>query len=298
MALILVSPNLFLRHNPSCKGSSVCFFLTFIFKCDLEVVVYEGVIREKATSKEDCPQFLKDYFGGHAATVGSVLVSNLKTRFRKGDLDRVEKQHQASSPRQTSAASTATAASTASAARHGEVAARSQQGGGEIAARSRRGRSETAVRPRRGGDVVAARSRRGDFGPMAFLQRLNVGGKRDEARRGGGKVVARSRRGRGEDVLQRWRFCDKGRHQPSSGATVCRGSNRGPRGSGFFETGRVVACGRAICPEGRAAANFGEEECPVEKKKECGGMVEVKHTTLHAPAPAPASKGWCPKRNE
>ncbi|KAG2376515.1 uncharacterized protein HKW66_Vig0153310 [Vigna angularis] len=50
--------------------------------------------------------------------------------------------------------------------------------------------------------------------------------------------------------------------------------------------------------EGRAAANFGEEECPVEKKKECGGMVEVKHTTLHAPAPAPASKGWCRKRNE
>ncbi|KOM50188.1 hypothetical protein LR48_Vigan08g101500 [Vigna angularis] len=75
--------------NPSCKGSSVCFCLTFIFKCDLEVVVYEGVIREKATSKEHCPQFLKDYSGRHAATVGSVLVSNLKTGFRKGDSDRV-----------------------------------------------------------------------------------------------------------------------------------------------------------------------------------------------------------------
>ena len=30
------------------------------------------------------------YLGGHAATVGSVLVTNLKTRFRKGEWDRVE----------------------------------------------------------------------------------------------------------------------------------------------------------------------------------------------------------------
>ncbi|QCD98869.1 maf-like protein DDB_G0281937 isoform X2 [Vigna unguiculata] len=55
-----------------------------------QVVVYEGVIREKPTSKEEARQFLKDYSGRHAATVGSVLVTNLKTGFRKGDSDRVE----------------------------------------------------------------------------------------------------------------------------------------------------------------------------------------------------------------
>lgn len=31
-----------------------------------------------------------DYSGGHAATVGSVLVTNLKTGFSKGEWDRVE----------------------------------------------------------------------------------------------------------------------------------------------------------------------------------------------------------------
>ncbi|ESW32746.1 hypothetical protein PHAVU_001G014200 [Phaseolus vulgaris] len=55
-----------------------------------QVVVYEGVIREKPTSKEEARQFLKDYSGKCAATVGSVLVTNIKTGFRKGDSDRVE----------------------------------------------------------------------------------------------------------------------------------------------------------------------------------------------------------------
>ncbi|XP_023917966.2 uncharacterized protein LOC112029510 isoform X3 [Quercus suber] len=54
------------------------------------VVVYEGAVREKPSSKEEARQFLKDYSGSHAATVGSVLVTNLKTGFRKGDWDRVE----------------------------------------------------------------------------------------------------------------------------------------------------------------------------------------------------------------
>ncbi|XP_075673862.1 uncharacterized protein LOC142643197 isoform X2 [Castanea sativa] len=54
------------------------------------VVVYEGVVREKPSSKEEARQFLKDYSGSHAATVGSVLVTNLKTGFRKGEWDRVE----------------------------------------------------------------------------------------------------------------------------------------------------------------------------------------------------------------
>ncbi|XP_050939161.1 uncharacterized protein LOC103503944 isoform X6 [Cucumis melo] len=52
-----------------------------------QVVIYEGVIREKPASKEEARQFLK---GGHAATLGSVLVTNLKTGFRKGEWDRVE----------------------------------------------------------------------------------------------------------------------------------------------------------------------------------------------------------------
>ncbi|XP_057424674.1 uncharacterized protein LOC130718175 isoform X3 [Lotus japonicus] len=55
-----------------------------------QVVVYEGVVREKPSSKEEARQFLKDYSGRHAATVGSVLVTNLKTGLRKGDSDRVE----------------------------------------------------------------------------------------------------------------------------------------------------------------------------------------------------------------
>ncbi|XP_058725302.1 uncharacterized protein LOC131596602 isoform X2 [Vicia villosa] len=54
------------------------------------VVVYEGVIREKPSNKEEARQFLKDYSGRKAATVGSVLVTNLKTGVRKGDSDRVE----------------------------------------------------------------------------------------------------------------------------------------------------------------------------------------------------------------
>jgi hypothetical protein len=36
------------------------------------------------------PTWIADYSGGHAATMGSVLVTNLKTGFRKGEWDRVE----------------------------------------------------------------------------------------------------------------------------------------------------------------------------------------------------------------
>lgn len=61
-----------------------------LFPNDFEVVVYEGVIREKPSGKQEARQFLKDYSGKQAATVGSVLVTNLKTGLRKGDSDRVE----------------------------------------------------------------------------------------------------------------------------------------------------------------------------------------------------------------
>ncbi|KAA8547369.1 hypothetical protein F0562_003767 [Nyssa sinensis] len=54
------------------------------------VVVYEGIIREKPSSKEEARQFIKDYSGGHASVVGSVVVTNLKTGTRKGGWDMAE----------------------------------------------------------------------------------------------------------------------------------------------------------------------------------------------------------------
>ncbi|KAI4374982.1 hypothetical protein MLD38_012909 [Melastoma candidum] len=56
----------------------------------LMVVVYEGAVREKPSSEEDARKFLKGYSGGYAATVSSVLVTNLKSGTRKGGMDRVE----------------------------------------------------------------------------------------------------------------------------------------------------------------------------------------------------------------
>ncbi|GMP81353.1 hypothetical protein CsSME_00036096 [Camellia sinensis var. sinensis] len=53
-----------------------------LITCD-QVVVCEGMIREKPLSKEEARQFIK-------ATVSSVLVTNLKTGLRKGDWDKVE----------------------------------------------------------------------------------------------------------------------------------------------------------------------------------------------------------------
>lgn len=54
------------------------------------VVVYEGMIREKPSSKEEAWQYMRDYSGSKAATVSSVLVTNLRTGFRKGQWDKVE----------------------------------------------------------------------------------------------------------------------------------------------------------------------------------------------------------------
>ncbi|KAL7124392.1 hypothetical protein ABFS83_14G045600 [Erythranthe nasuta] len=62
---------------------------TLLITCD-QVVVYEGAIREKPSDKEEARQFLKDYSGGHAATVSSVLVTNLNTGLKKGEWDKVE----------------------------------------------------------------------------------------------------------------------------------------------------------------------------------------------------------------
>nr|XP_043636024.1 7-methyl-GTP pyrophosphatase isoform X2 [Erigeron canadensis] len=62
---------------------------TLLITCD-QVVVYEGMIREKPESEEEARQFIKGYSGKHAATVSSVLVTNLKNGFTKGDFDKVE----------------------------------------------------------------------------------------------------------------------------------------------------------------------------------------------------------------
>ncbi|XP_066339542.1 uncharacterized protein [Miscanthus floridulus] len=57
---------------------------------DFEVVVHEGIIREKPITKEEARQFLKGYSGGHVSTVGSVVVTNLTTGKRLGSLDKAE----------------------------------------------------------------------------------------------------------------------------------------------------------------------------------------------------------------
>ncbi|MCD9559803.1 hypothetical protein HAX54_018102 [Datura stramonium] len=62
---------------------------TLLITCD-QVVVYEGVVREKPSSEAEARQFMKDYANGHAATVSSVLVTNLVTGSRKGEWDKVE----------------------------------------------------------------------------------------------------------------------------------------------------------------------------------------------------------------
>ncbi|KAL9257412.1 7-methyl-GTP pyrophosphatase-like protein [Drosera capensis] len=54
------------------------------------VVVYEGSVREKPSGKEEARKFMKDYSGSSAQVVSSVVVTNLKTGFRKGEWDRVE----------------------------------------------------------------------------------------------------------------------------------------------------------------------------------------------------------------
>uniref|UniRef100_A0A0D9XT00 Maf-like protein n=1 Tax=Leersia perrieri TaxID=77586 RepID=A0A0D9XT00_9ORYZ len=62
---------------------------TLLITSDI-VVVHEGIIREKPTTKEEARQFLNGYSGGHVSTVGSVVVTNLTTGKRFGSLDKAE----------------------------------------------------------------------------------------------------------------------------------------------------------------------------------------------------------------
>ncbi|KAH7689838.1 Nucleoside triphosphate pyrophosphatase Maf-like protein [Dioscorea alata] len=57
---------------------------------EAKVAVYEGTIREKPTSEEEARQFLRSYSQGHVSTVGSVLVTNLKTGIKHGGIDKAE----------------------------------------------------------------------------------------------------------------------------------------------------------------------------------------------------------------
>ncbi|XP_059279108.1 uncharacterized protein LOC132033220 isoform X5 [Lycium ferocissimum] len=68
---------------------------TLLITCDqvylisVLVIIY-GVVREKPSSEAEARQFMKDYANGHAATVSSVLVTNLVTGSRRGEWDKVE----------------------------------------------------------------------------------------------------------------------------------------------------------------------------------------------------------------
>ncbi|XP_027094020.1 uncharacterized protein [Coffea arabica] len=57
---------------------------------EAKVVVYEGNIREKPSSKDEARHYIKGYSGGCAATVSSVVITNLKSGIRKGEWDKVE----------------------------------------------------------------------------------------------------------------------------------------------------------------------------------------------------------------
>ncbi|CAH2046643.1 unnamed protein product [Thlaspi arvense] len=62
---------------------------TLLVTCD-QVVVYEDTVREKPSSVEEAREYIRGYSKGHTATVSSVVVTNLKTGFSKGGVDRVE----------------------------------------------------------------------------------------------------------------------------------------------------------------------------------------------------------------
>ncbi|KAI3857702.1 hypothetical protein MKW92_034033 [Papaver armeniacum] len=86
-ALLITADTVYLNifFPPSTSDSTIknAVFL----RLQNDVRIYEGVIREKPSSKEEAPI---RYSGGRAATVGSVLVTNLTAATRRGEWDRVE----------------------------------------------------------------------------------------------------------------------------------------------------------------------------------------------------------------
>ncbi|KAF8012509.1 hypothetical protein BT93_I0614 [Corymbia citriodora subsp. variegata] len=57
---------------------------------EAKVVVHEGRIREKPSSRDEARHFIEGYSGGRAEVVGSVLVTNLKTGRREAGWERAE----------------------------------------------------------------------------------------------------------------------------------------------------------------------------------------------------------------
>ncbi|KAM0822453.1 hypothetical protein ACQ4PT_071478 [Festuca glaucescens] len=55
-----------------------------------QVVVHDGVIREKPTTPEEARKFIQGYSQSHAATIGSVLVTDVKNGSRRGGWDKSE----------------------------------------------------------------------------------------------------------------------------------------------------------------------------------------------------------------
>ncbi|KQK22744.1 maf-like protein DDB_G0281937 [Brachypodium distachyon] len=55
-----------------------------------QVVVHDGVIREKPSTPEEARKFIKGYSESHAATIGSVLVTNVKSGTRREGWDKSE----------------------------------------------------------------------------------------------------------------------------------------------------------------------------------------------------------------
>ncbi|XP_066383697.1 uncharacterized protein [Miscanthus floridulus] len=55
-----------------------------------QVVIHDGVIREKPSTPEEARKFIKGYSESHAATIGSVLITNVKTGARREGWDKAE----------------------------------------------------------------------------------------------------------------------------------------------------------------------------------------------------------------
>ncbi|KAF2324578.1 hypothetical protein GH714_015409 [Hevea brasiliensis] len=91
--LVSASAKYGLRIQVFCKEKTICLgYYSMNLPVDsIELWwFYEGAVREKPSSEEEARHFMKGYSGRYAATVSSVLVTNLKTGFRKVECDRVE----------------------------------------------------------------------------------------------------------------------------------------------------------------------------------------------------------------
>ncbi|XP_037425716.1 7-methyl-GTP pyrophosphatase-like [Triticum dicoccoides] len=78
-----------MRNNGMMKEIVDSQETTLLITAD-QVVVHDGVIREKPTTPEEARKFIQGYSQSHAATIGSVLVTNVKTGTRREGWDRSE----------------------------------------------------------------------------------------------------------------------------------------------------------------------------------------------------------------